>query len=352
VASSKIAFNTLRAVALVVLWTGCGNINVTPPPLRKDDGGRTDTGQPDLAQPDVTPPDDGPLEQQPLTERHPSGSACTEAAQCASGFCVDGVCCRFACQGECVSCNQPGREGFCWPVDQGAPDPHALCTDQGPASCGIKSTCNGVGGCATYDPGTACAPSSICVAGACRPLPSVVLAATAPTPEIGGVHFDTPMEDKCPAGAAVIGFDATETSDESPYVGRIRTVCGALVVTHVGPSISIEVGATTALVVRGTGTGTTMSLRCPKNQVVIGYEGRSGSWVDQLSFRCAPLALVNKDTEVVLGPVTKIGPVGGGGGGARGEIDCGASEVAVGSRVLAESVVKVFALPCAKVSLR
>src|SRR4030095_3345662 len=39
------------------------------------------------------------------------GEACTTSSQCASMFCVDGVCCDEACDGPNEVCNVPGREG-------------------------------------------------------------------------------------------------------------------------------------------------------------------------------------------------------------------------------------------------
>jgi hypothetical protein len=41
----------------------------------------------------------------------PNGGDCTVGSQCASSFCVDGVCCNTAClQGRC---DLPGQEGIC-----------------------------------------------------------------------------------------------------------------------------------------------------------------------------------------------------------------------------------------------
>ncbi len=42
-----------------------------------------------------------------------NGVACKIGAECASGFCADGVCCNAACVGECTTCNAPGRAGAC-----------------------------------------------------------------------------------------------------------------------------------------------------------------------------------------------------------------------------------------------
>jgi hypothetical protein len=100
------------------------------------------------------------------------GARCMSNSECATGFCADGMCCNVACQGSCVSCALPGRSGTCWPIDAGAPDPHAICRDQGAASCGMNGSCDGNGGCAHYPPGTICA-GAICpttlmpIAGTC-----------------------------------------------------------------------------------------------------------------------------------------------------------------------------------------
>jgi hypothetical protein len=88
------------------------------------------------------------------------GATCKVGTDCASGYCADGVCCNVACGGGCVSCALPGRIGTCWPIDQGVPDPRAVCTDKGAASCGTTGACDGFGGCEKYAAETQCiAPS-------------------------------------------------------------------------------------------------------------------------------------------------------------------------------------------------
>jgi len=86
------------------------------------------------------------------------GAACADGAECSSGFCADGVCCNVACSGPCVACNQPDQMGECFPVASGFKDPHGLCRDDGPESCGQSGACNGAGGCARYPAETMCAP--------------------------------------------------------------------------------------------------------------------------------------------------------------------------------------------------
>jgi hypothetical protein len=81
-----------------------------------------------------------------------NGTACSSASTCASGFCVDGVCCESACDGTCVSCNQAGRAGKCSVYAQGS-DPETECTF-GLGAC--RATCNGAGACDYPRAGTPC----------------------------------------------------------------------------------------------------------------------------------------------------------------------------------------------------
>jgi hypothetical protein len=62
------------------------------------------------------------------------GQPCTCAADCQSGFCVDGVCCNAACSGTCTACDQPGTAGTCSQVT-GAPV-------AGHGSCPAGQTCS------------------------------------------------------------------------------------------------------------------------------------------------------------------------------------------------------------------
>jgi hypothetical protein len=87
------------------------------------------------------------------------GGGCAKDADCLSGFCANNVCCNVACQGPCVSCALPAREGTCWPTEAGVADPNKLCADQGAPSCGTNGKCDGLGSCARYPADTECAIS-------------------------------------------------------------------------------------------------------------------------------------------------------------------------------------------------
>ncbi len=84
------------------------------------------------------------------------GQVCTAAIQCATGACVDGVCCNNACNGTCEACNLASSVGECRPVPAGQ-DPAAECVGQPASTCGNDGTCNGAGACRQHVAGTVCA---------------------------------------------------------------------------------------------------------------------------------------------------------------------------------------------------
>jgi hypothetical protein len=117
------------------------------------------------------------------------GQDCLSNEQCASRFCVDGVCCDNACAGRCVFCANPEARGKCTPgkvgaLDQraarGERDPNKICVDQGAGSCGQNGRCDGASGCQRYADGTICREPrcdsagnsdvgpGMCGAGSCR----------------------------------------------------------------------------------------------------------------------------------------------------------------------------------------
>jgi len=76
------------------------------------------------------------------------GAICSSGKECGTGYCVDGVCCNAACDGQCQSCNSDGtcsRKTFGMPTGSKAP-----CSGTG--TCG--GYCNGTSDACFY-PGTA-----------------------------------------------------------------------------------------------------------------------------------------------------------------------------------------------------
>jgi hypothetical protein len=69
------------------------------------------------------------------------GGTCSQANECKSGFCTDGVCCAEACTATCKSCNLAGSAGTCAFVPSGNRDPN------GSNPCSPPNRCDGAGVC-------------------------------------------------------------------------------------------------------------------------------------------------------------------------------------------------------------
>ena len=92
------------------------------------------------------------------------GALCGSSAECASSFCVDGVCCSTACLGACRSCNQPSSNGTCAAYMPGT-DPELECT--GGNSCNGAGACGPAPGTGSKTTGQLCAGASQCASGFC-----------------------------------------------------------------------------------------------------------------------------------------------------------------------------------------
>jgi MYXO-CTERM domain-containing protein len=87
-----------------------------------------------------------------------NGEGCSAAAACASGNCVEGVCCETAgCSGACQSCNVLGSEGTCVLAAAGT---------EVSGSCADGQACDGTGACKSKN-GQACTSATACASGFC-----------------------------------------------------------------------------------------------------------------------------------------------------------------------------------------
>ncbi len=90
-----------------------------------------------------------------------NGATCTTGYDCASLFCVDGVCCDATCTGACQACDVATTVGTCSAVASGAP--------RGVRSCGAYTSCS-AGACKSSCAADAeCTTGNVCVAATCIP---------------------------------------------------------------------------------------------------------------------------------------------------------------------------------------
>ncbi len=101
------------------------------------------------------------------------GAICKDGLlECATGLCIDGVCCNAACDGQCEACDVPGSVGTCAPVNGNPHGARAAC-DAGSSTC-LARHCDGAGrtSCDAFaDTSVGCAPAS-CTNGASSPAAS------------------------------------------------------------------------------------------------------------------------------------------------------------------------------------
>jgi len=211
---------------------------------------------------------------------------------------------------------------------------------------------------------------------------------------MGGV----PADEFCPDNQAVIGYEGSLTdvyvvvtpssgpslTTPTVVVGGLRTVCGSLAL---GPDGGVSTQPGSTLPLRGNEDGMDWKQICPPNEVVVGFYGRSGSYLDRLGIVCAGWALstdndagvdagspgdggvddamandggVQDDAEAdatlpatmtgsepwINGPTTDLGPYGGEGGLPFPTHSCGQGLMAMGSVLRSGDVIDSFALLC------
>lgn len=99
------------------------------------------------------------------------GSMTTNAAQCLSGFAVDGVCCDSACTGTCARCDSV--TGMCLATGVTNAQDTGTCDDAN-GNCGgnSKCSCDAMGSC-LRKLGESCANNGQCASGTCGAMTSV-----------------------------------------------------------------------------------------------------------------------------------------------------------------------------------
>lgn len=161
----------------------------------------------------------------------------------------------------------------------------------------------------------------------------------------------------CDPGDALVGFDVW-TDATTPYVNAIGSVCRAVTITETmaSPEYTYTLDWTGGSYYTrgpyGTPSGTVTNLRCPTNHVVHGIEGRTSTFLDELTVTCVRYAFTRSGTTWVpsASSTTTLGPAGTPGGIAF-SAQCSGTGVGRGMRVRTASCdvslcVEAIALGC------
>jgi len=178
----------------------------------------------------------------------------------------------------------------------------------------------------------------------------VSLASPSSTSLVGNSAGGTLSTDTCPAGQALVGFAGSlSTATTAATHRQIKGVCGTVSIS--GTAVTVGVGTT--MTTRGPAGTSTWTRSCPANQVVVGFSGRSGLLVDQLTFTCAPLtaAASTVGSALTVGAAKALSAVGGTGGTAFGTVTCGSGQIANSMTVRSGDNMDAFALACSRATV-
>ena len=157
--------------------------------------------------------------------------------------------------------------------------------------------------------------------------------------------------DVCPGNEVVIGYLGNVDSRFPTSIAQLQAVCGTLSVGS-SPGCAVRIVRDSTPPQRG-GTGTSAFMQmCPPNEVVVGFQGRAGTLLNQISFTCAPLAVSRTEVgyAVSLG-ATQVTEPSGGSGGRTFKDACSDGQIARGNNIFisnngARGVVESFGLIC------
>jgi hypothetical protein len=171
----------------------------------------------------------------------------------------------------------------------------------------------------------------------------------------GGEGFDDP----CGPGEVLVGLVGTVgtnlfgANSDLLGVNSVQARCAAAVTA--GKPGGFGTGASRALAAHGTEGPDRQNATCPADQVIVGFEGTTGQWIDRLYVHCASVE-VQKGTGfplVIIGEGTRL-PVGLGKDTPETLqlVRCDTGKIAVGIRGASGLAVDSFGLRCARPQLR
>ena len=158
----------------------------------------------------------------------------------------------------------------------GRADPGEQCDDGNPhPGDGCDATCH-------IEPAHECP-----AAGACSQVVGLAFTRAGDLAASGTSMGGTMFTHACPAGAAIVGFDGLD-SDDHMMIGSVRAECAVIAMLANG---SISWSTTTETGYQGTeNTGNLGATTCHSNELVVGFIGYAGQYLDGLQLLCMPVS--------------------------------------------------------------
>jgi hypothetical protein len=140
------------------------------------------------------------------------------------------------------------------------------------------------------------------------------------------------------------------TSGGVTGVNSVQGTCNVIAASG-GPSYQLTTGPSSTLGPFGPVGPTSQNGSCPANQVVVGFEGASGSWINSMYVYCAPLTITGAPGgyTVTVGAPTKVPTrLGTDGGNPFAAHYCPVGHIGVGILGASGAAIDRFGLYCAK----
>jgi hypothetical protein len=185
--------------------------------------------------------------------------------------------------------------------------------------------------------------------------PTAITLGTSMATSLEAPSTGTAFSERCRTNEVLIGYRGTVDPPTSQinYLRNFEAVCGTLSITGT-TTYRVATTQAEALTTQGTDTGSIIQTAlCPTNQVVVGFGGRDGSFIDALTFSCAPLTISGTSPNFTLsiGAATDTSAIGGPGGLPFTAVECPANTIAVGHAGRADGDIEGFGLLCARPTL-
>jgi hypothetical protein len=179
---------------------------------------------------------------------------------------------------------------------------------------------------------------------------TVVATGQTATPRRGG-SGGTAVVELCPDGGLLVGYEGTQSANPNfPWIVSMVGICAT--VTLSPPGVPATAWQLTRLPARGGTSGERWSRMCPAGHVLVGFDGNAGSWIGQIVFACAPIALNASGQAAVLGSDIELDDVGGAADNDFPQTDCPDGQAARGAETRVGSYLEGFGLICGSLVLR